>query len=220
MASRRLSCIRPVTSLTPVKRLSWLVIFCGFLGLRGPVFADDLAPVLSEGTPILTPQNKWVLCLQSNGAQILTYDRASISSGPIVQARITEVLKKDLWRTSCDMPFTNAISRGDVVLITGRVRTMETTNASGRGFVRSILRVNEKPYERRFVYELAPGKSWERFYVPLKLDFAIPPKLGVLIFGLGYARQMVELCDVQIYRFPADFDMTRLPATEFSIPSR
>jgi hypothetical protein len=178
--------------------------------------AEEMPAVLAEGTPVLTEKNKWILNVQSNGASLLTYDRPAISARPIVQCKISELASKALWRTSCDMPFTNAFASGEVVLITGRARTLETTNTTGRGTLRSIFRFNEPPYKMNFAVRFEAGKEWQRFFFPATLDFDIPAKKGVLIFNLGYSVQMVELCDVQIYRFPSAFDVTRLPKTDFT----
>lgn len=179
--------------------------------------ADEPPAIPDGGVPILTASNMWVLIVQSNGAKMVTYQRQTVSAGPIVQCKISELATSMLWRTSCDMRFTNAFSRGDVVLITGRARVLETTNSSGRGEIRCVFRFNEKPYDQQFKVRFEVGKEWSRFFFPAALNFDIPAGKGVAIFNLGYAIHMVELCDVQIYRYPPGFDVQNLPKTEFTV---
>lgn len=184
------------------------------------LLAEEPPAIPEGGAPILTASNKWALSVQSNGAKIVTYQRQTVSAGPIVQCKISELATGMLWKTSCDMRFTNEFSRGDVVLITGKARTLETTNSSGRGEMRCIFRFNEKPYDKQFKVRFEAGKEWSRFFFPAALNFDIPAGKGVTIFNLGYAIQMVELCDLQIYRYPPGFDVQKLPRTEFTLLSR
>lgn len=186
--------------------------------LRAP--AEDPPEVPAGGTPILTASNKWILSVQSNGASLVTYERQTVSAGPIVQCKISALVTATLWRTSCDMRFTNGFARGDVVLITGRARALETTNTSGLGVLRCIFRFNEKPYDKHYTVRFEAGREWSRFFFPATLNFDIPGGKGVAIFNLGFAVQLVELCDLQIYRYPPGFDVMQLPRSAFTVLSR
>lgn len=186
----------------------------GLLALRP--LAGPLPDLPAGGVPVLTPANKWSFNVQPEGARAVTYQRQTVSDGPIVQCRISSLATTALWRTWCELRFTNAFARGDVVLITGRARTLETTNTTGRGLLRCTLRSSVRPQEDQNVLQFEADREWSRFHFPAVLGFDIPASRGVLIFNLGFAVQLVELCDVQLYRFPPGVDPARLPKTDFT----
>lgn len=199
-----------------MKNFVWMIV-----PLLAAMFArgEELPAVLAEGEPRIPPNVKWHLVATNDVATIFTYERASISPGPIIQAKTT-ALQKDLWRTFAGVSSTGIYSSGDAVLITCRARCLETTNSSSLGLIRANFENAVPPYPKLFTAQFDVPKEWTRFFFPLTLTSDIAQGKGKVIFNLGYAVQTVELCDVQMYRFPPGFDLTRLPKSVFKQDKR
>lgn len=161
----------------------------------------------------------WHLVSTTGLSSVITYQRPAISAGDIVQSKTTG-LQKDLWRTFAGHSTTGSFANGDVLLLTGRARCLETTNTTALGIIQAHFEFAVPPYPKLFTTQFTVPKDWTRFSIPFVLNQEIPAGKGKVIFNTGYAVQFVEFCDVQLYRFASGFDITRLPATEHRTPKR
>lgn len=186
---------------------AWLVFGCRCL------LAADAPPLPPGGETLLPVDPGWKLIAPTGVSTILTYERSAVSAGPILQAKTTTMLPaQEAWRTYVKADLPVGLSPGEVIVVTGRARTLETTNSAGKGVFRVHLELREPPqYPKLLSSPFEAPREWTRFQVVHVLKRDLPLGKGSLIFNFGYALQTVELCDVQLHRYPAGFDTKNLP---------
>lgn len=185
------------------------------LALSPALLADELPAVLTEGRPLLPMDAEWKLSAPTGVSTVVSYERPAAAAGVILQAKTTNMLpQKEAWQTYARTRFPDALATDDVLLLTGRVRALESTNANGRATLRINVQINEPPYLNVLTTNCWAGKEWRRFWIPFRPRLEVPQGKGALIFNFGYAIQTLEVCEAQLHKFPPGFDTTRLPRQE------
>ena len=107
--------------------------------------------------------------------------------------------------------FTGAIAKDQVCLFVMKARCVESDAPDGRAKVTAAVQ-NTKDYPASALWkDVSAGREWETIYFAFTANHEIPEGAGLLKVVLGNRRQVVEIADFQLYRFPAGFDFYSAP---------
>ncbi len=106
-----------------------------------------------------------------------------------------------------------AVRRGDTLLLRFAARSVQPDRATGATKVRVSFSQTVPPNERSFSGEIGLAGEWQRIDVPFVSRSDLGPHQGQLTIAFGYPAQIVELTDLQIWRFPATVLPASLPRT-------
>jgi GH35 family endo-1,4-beta-xylanase len=175
--------------------------------------AEELPPIVKEGTPLIAADAKWELSAPPDVSQLSIRSLPEVSPGPVLHSQTVQRLNQ-AWRTMASVRFPAELRKGDVLLLTMRARMLESKEENGRGFLRANLQISGPPYDKPFSVDFDAVQEWKRFSFPFVLDADVPENRGTVLLNTGYGLQTVQIADVQLYRFPAGFDMAKLPQLE------
>jgi hypothetical protein len=176
------------------------------LALRGTplnVFPTAHAHVSLSGPSLLPDISTWNLVrpMEADAKKSLlpvtgqTFDKALHLT--------VNTVPKDPWNIQISDTSSGPIRKDDVLMVTFYGHAV-----SGPGKVAFAVEQNAEPFEKAFTKEIVLHRHWSLFRVPFRsLHDLNTDQVGVN-FQLGYAKQTIELADVQLinYRNTASLD--------------
>lgn len=115
------------------------------------------------------------------------------------------------YNLSMSRTFTQPIAKGQVCLAVIKARTAQTDKADGRGRVTFAVQ-NTKDYEATVLWtNWVIGKEWETAFFAFEAGNEVPEGAGVAKLNVGETRQVIEVADFQVYRFPVGFRILDAP---------
>lgn len=168
-----------------------------------PLLPPEALPLLPD-TPLVPTQPK-----QDEGSITLV----ETTEGPVKKAwRLSSPEKQDKpYRLSVSRAFRQPIAAGQVCLFTLRARTVEAATPDAKGLV-SVAVQNVQPGQKSPLWKEWPvGKEWGTTFFVFQADHDLPEGMGVAKVNAGEARQVIEIADFQLYRFPVGFDVFKAP---------
>ncbi len=152
--------------------------------------------------------------------------------GSIMQVEGTGAPKKSVWRLtslgkleksynlSLSRNFTLPIAKDQVCLFVVKARTVESATADGKGKV-TVAVQNRANYAATPLWRsLSIGKNWETQFFAFQPEHETPEGQGVAKINVGEAKQVIEVADIQVYRFPAGFDIFSAPRMKATYDGR
>ncbi len=107
--------------------------------------------------------------------------------------------------------FTGAIAKDQVCLFVVRARTLESEMADGKGRITCAVQ-NTKDYSSTALWKTQIiGKDWETAYFAFIAGNDIPEGVGNAKIAIGEQKQIIEVADIQVYRFPVGYDIFKAP---------
>ncbi len=107
--------------------------------------------------------------------------------------------------------FTGAIAKDQVCLFVVKARTVESEMADGKGKITCAVQ-NTKDYKSTVLWKTQLiGKDWETTYFVFQAGNDLPEGVGNAKIAIGEQKQVIEVADIQVYRFPVGFDVFKAP---------
>ncbi|MGV3660414.1 MAG: endo-1,4-beta-xylanase [Prosthecobacter sp.] len=143
--------------------------------------------------------------------------------GTITMAEAADGTIKTAWRLASpgklaksyhlglSRTFTQPIAAGQVCVFTIKARTVEAATPDAKGLV-SVAVQNVQPNEKSPLWkEWTIGKEWDTTFFVFQADHDLPEGAGIVKVNAGEARQILDIADFQLYRFPVGFDVFKAP---------
>ncbi len=113
-----------------------------------------------------------------------------------------------------------ALTRGDVVLLTVWARMLRTTDETNAGSIGIVLEQASEPFAKTLATQFSVGKAWQRFDVPAKVEQDYSKRKARVSLRLGFAPQTLEIGGLELRNFGPDMPIARLPRTAVSYLGR
>jgi endo-1,4-beta-xylanase len=143
--------------------------------------------------------------------------------GTIEKVNVADVTGKQVFRVTSpakleksyelvlNKNFTGAIAKDQVCLFVVMARTVESELADGKGKITCAVQ-NTKDYSSTALWKTQMiGKDWETTYFAFIAGNEIPDGVGNAKIAIGEQKQIIEVADIQVYRFPIGYDIFKAP---------
>jgi endo-1,4-beta-xylanase len=117
-------------------------------------------------------------------------------------------------------PVTTPLNVGDLILLTGYARMIDTADESGEGRLSFVLEQAKDPFGKVFAASFGVGREWTRFDVPAVIDQKFDTTGAHFTIRVGAYVQTLEIGGVEVRQFPAGTDIKTLPRSEVSYAGR
>ena len=115
------------------------------------------------------------------------------------------------YELALNKSFTGAIAKDQVCLFVVKARTVESEMADGKGKITCAVQ-NTKDYKSTVLWKTQIiGKDWETTYFVFQAGNDLPEGVGNAKIAIGEQKQVIEVADIQVYRFPIGFDVFKAP---------
>ena len=115
------------------------------------------------------------------------------------------------YELALNKSFTGAIAKDQVCLFVVKARTVESEMADGKGKITCAVQ-NTKDYKSTVLWKTQIiGKDWETTYFVFQAGNDLPEGVGNAKIAIGEQKQVIEVADFQVYRFPVGFDVFKAP---------
>ena len=115
------------------------------------------------------------------------------------------------YELALNKSFTGAIAKDQVCLFVVKARTVESEMADGKGKITCAVQ-NTKDYKSTVLWKTQLiGKDWETTYFVFQAGNDLPEDVGNAKIAIGEQKQVIEVADIQVYRFPVGFDVFKAP---------
>ena len=115
------------------------------------------------------------------------------------------------YELALNKSFTGAIAKDQVCLFVVKARTVESEMADGKGKITCAVQ-NTKDYKSTVLWKTQLiGKDWETTYFVFQAGNDLPEGVGNAKIAIGEQKQVIEVADFQVYRFPVGFDVFKAP---------
>lgn len=116
------------------------------------------------------------------------------------------------YNLSVGRTFTEPVAKDQVCLVVVKARTISTDTLDGKGRV-TVAVQNTKDYSATPLWRTwALGTQWETSYFAFQPEHEVPAGAGIAKINVGEAKQVIEIADLQLYRFPVGFSIYDAPA--------
>ena len=115
------------------------------------------------------------------------------------------------YELALNKSFTGAIAKDQVCLFVVKARTVKSEMADGKGKITCAVQ-NTKDYKSTVLWKTQIiGKDWETTYFVFQAGNDLPEGVGNAKIAIGEQKQVIEVADFQVYRFPVGFDVFKAP---------
>lgn len=115
------------------------------------------------------------------------------------------------YELALNKSFTGAIAKDQVCLFVVKARTVESEMADGKGKITCAVQ-NTKDYKSTVLWKTQIiGKDWETTFFVFQAGNDLPEGVGNAKIAIGEQKQVIEVADIQVYRFPVGFDVFKAP---------
>ncbi len=176
--------------------LAAALIFIGVLRAEEPALPPEAVALLPETALKPTqPKPEEGTITQVDGAWRLT------SPGKLEKS----------YNLSLSRAFTQPIAKDQVCLFVIKARAVQAERADGKGRITAVVQ-NIKDYGHSPLWKAwTVGKEWETTFFVFQAEHELPEGAGVAKVNAGEAKQVIEVADFQVYRFPVGFDVFQAP---------
>ena len=144
--------------------------------------------------------------------------RREVAGGAI---RVTTLQRPpNVWDAQLSASPTLGLKRGDVLLVTFRVRAIKGQAETGEAKTTVVIERGEEPYTKSLDHDIAVTREWKEWSLPFAALEDIPAGLVRLHFRLGYDPQIFEIADITLTNYGSSKTLGDLPRTRFSYAGR
>ena len=142
--------------------------------------------------------------------------RVHLTGEPFAEALriVLNDVPEHFWEIQTIVPNASPIARGDSLLLEFFVRAVVTEDSSGRVLLSAYFQDAGPPWDKSLLHATSAGSQWRRLCLPFRAKRDYPPGKAVFCFGLGYARQTLELAGVRLVNYGSDVALKDLPAMD------
>ncbi|HEU5316808.1 MAG TPA: hypothetical protein VFX49_11910, partial [Chloroflexota bacterium] len=134
----------------------------------------------------------------------------------------TERVPASPWLIQLTGKTTGAVGRGDAVLVTFFMRTLESAAETDEGRVGVVFEQASDPYTKSLSVTVGTeaGAGWRRYDLPLTTLAGYAAGQAQVNFQLGHGPQTVEIAGVSVLDFGAQTPVASLPRTPLTYAGR
>jgi endo-1,4-beta-xylanase len=147
--------------------------------------------------------------------------RASVSTEavdgqPFKQALRVEVKEAsgNPWDVQLQMPVTQAVQAGDVILATLYLKS----EAGGDAHSEFVMELGREPWSKSVSYPLRAGNEWRKLHVRYQAARSYAAGEAQLLFRLGYEPQTLLIAGLTVENFGSQLALADLPTTKLGYP--
>lgn len=148
-----------------------------------------------------------------NSRQISFQWQDETDNGPIFRIETLPPRSLKYWAVRVETPLKQSLKKGDILYLRFKVRCLSTNDETGRGTVRATLNYLAPPFTQEISEPFSMGSEWHVYATRTRVSRNYASRELLLNFRVGYAPQVVELKDLELFRFDSSFDEKRLPVT-------
>ncbi|MFA6542945.1 MAG: hypothetical protein WCS99_00870 [Limisphaerales bacterium] len=199
-------------AMNPI-RLSALIVALAATVAQISLAADKKTP---EGKSILTPDLLKTTQLNAGPKPSGEFKIVDVKDQPFKQAINARVKERptDPWTVQISTLTTQAVKAGEVVLVSFRVRTLESKNEGGKGHFTVFFGVPNGP-EQTVGAEVDAGAKWTLVQIPATIAADYEAGKSMLNLDLGYEPQVLEFADIKLLHYGRSVKESDLPRSGF-----
>lgn len=119
------------------------------------------------------------------------------------------------WSAQIGAKTTGPVEKGDVLLMTFWMRTIESRSESGEAAVNAVFEKGAAPHTKSLNQTCSTGREWKQFQLP----FAALERHGAgdarIALHLGHGVQTLEVAKIEVKNFAKSVKLSDLPRTRF-----
>jgi endo-1,4-beta-xylanase len=124
------------------------------------------------------------------------------------------------YNLSVGRHFASSIAKGQVCLVVLKARALLSDRPDGKGLV-TVAVQNRQNYSATVLWrQWTVGREWDTAFFSFIAENEIPEGAGLAKINAGEAKQVIEVAEMQIYRFPVGFDLFKAPQMKKSYDGR
>lgn len=178
------------------------------LGSLGRLNAQADRPVPPGGESIFANASREVVI----SANATAYGSVTLPTPDYPAFRFSvEKMPRNPWDVQARWINPAPIKKGEILLLTARVRTLDLKNETGECRITTTANRATPPHDSWGGYEFAVGPDWTVIAHPFQAKTDLDPNGFQFGINFGTGLQTVELADVNILRFPAGTPMDQMP---------
>ena len=169
------------------------------------------------GTPVL-PANPLGTLQEVNQTQYGSFNRIAADQETARRLNVTEVLRctttakpASPWGFRIQFSVGRDIKKNEVLLLRFQARTIEAKTESGSGIVQSVFEKARPPYLKSLERRIEISREWKEYTLPFRAADSYAAKECTININLGFQEQTIEITDLMLYSYGADFDIKTIP---------
>jgi hypothetical protein len=163
---------------------------------------DLLPQLVGKGKLISNPANKDWIFYGSGGVKSIVPSPNIPGTGGKAMLVKTAAAGANPYDVGANVPLTEAVAEGDVLLIGVLARTAPDTSADGSSKLDVRVQLDEAPYPGFGSVTLQLGPTWKLLQFKATADKAIPAGKGVVTLHFASAAQSIEVGQVYVLKTP------------------
>jgi GH35 family endo-1,4-beta-xylanase len=174
------------------------------------------APTIPPGGTSLLPTDPFTRLTIAGQAANVKAERVAVTGMPFTSAmRLTTLRRPEMiYSVQLAGSPTTATKRGDVLLLSFYVRTVQGQKETGEASSEVVFEMANPPHEKALTYGISiPAQGWKRIDLPFVAMRDLPADEAKLSFRLGFDPQSFDIGGISLLNYGQGFDRSRLPQT-------
>ena len=165
---------------------------------------------------LLTPEQMLTQKVYSSEHISASAQRVQLADEPFAEALriVLQDVPDNFWEIQTVLPNRSPIAEGDVLLVEFYVRAIDTEDQSGQVQLSVYFQDAGPPWDKSLFHLAYAAEQWRHYVVPFRARRDYPRGRGLFCFGLGYARQTLDLAGVRLVNYGPDMEIEDLPAID------
>ena len=195
----------------------------------GPVDPDTLPPAVRDDVRSLIAKVPAGAQLLTTGALQADYayggdsrvvDDSGVPGGQALEVRTPES-GDNSWDTGVNLPITDGVDEGDVLLLAIWAKATDASNESQTAAIQPV-RIQESGGDYRSAAEGVAylSRDWKQYFIPARSPVTFAAGDSGLGYHLGLAPQTIRLGPSYLLKFPAGTDVRSLPKNRLDYKGR
>ena len=118
--------------------------------------------------------------------------------------------RENFYQLQLVLPTVTGVSKGDVMLIAFKARTLSSDN-NDIGAFQVYFQKNAKDWEKSISMEIRIADGWKTIYIPFKAGMTLGKGQAALCMGFGLHAQKIELTDLKLLNYKKKLKIKDLP---------
>ncbi|PTX96088.1 hypothetical protein DB345_09825 [Spartobacteria bacterium LR76] len=175
------------------------------------VAAEPPEPYLKGGTMVLREAGPEMFSIRSPKVKVEWED--GTEAGRVMKITTSGPRPKHDSEIQLKEPLPADFSRGDVVFLRFKLRCLSTAEESGVGIMSPLIELVDEPYTKTIWARFPAQAEWTEFMVPGRVGRDYKKGELVLSLRVGYAPQVLEVKDLEVWKLPPTVELAALPFT-------
>lgn len=166
--------------------------------------------------------NKFLKAMVNHKTAFGYTKQVKVQGQPFSHALRSTVTQKPTRNPAFQVGVTNSlpVAKGDVLLASFYMRTLESTDDTGEGRVKFLFEKNGSPWNRSADIIVNAGPKWQKISLPFASAENYKPGKVRAIFRFSFKPQVIELADLKIVNFKKTKTVAQLPGMRRSYVGR